>query len=96
MNYSQLKDCTIVYQVTCLPDILFSSLTPATNVYQFNKEDFIIPKHLSNLPIEIRIAFYTNEGKLIDLSSTMAFSQTLVSLLNIIPLKMIDNLLTNP
>jgi hypothetical protein len=90
-----LSNLTIDYQITSIPNVLYAALHPAIEIPEF--ESFIIPDSLKSSIIECRFIIYDNEGKYIDFSSQLcpANSFTLTKLVNIIPLKMINNYLDN-
>ena len=93
MKYSELEKCNIVYQLTSLPDIIFSGITKGNNVFHFEKGDLEIPFSIRGKTMELRVAIYSEEGECLDFSSTMCFIHTAVPLINSIPLKMILSLL---
>ncbi len=88
-----LSDYSLVYEITVMPHILFASLTPANEYYQFDKGKLFIPKELLGSPIECRFALFDKEGNLTELVHRIETSSTLIPILNTIPLRMINTLL---
>lgn len=91
-----LENYTITYQVTVLPTVIFSGMTKASEPLYF-KKDLEIPKDIKGYPIECRFALYNEEGEGIDMVSEMVVANgyILKNTLNIVPLKMIEKLLSD-
>lgn len=89
-----LENYIIIYEVTCLPTVLFADKVIATEPLEFN--DFHIPAGLSGQPIEVRISIYDNiTGDIVELNSDMvpASPGVVRHALNLSPLLMIQNLM---
>lgn len=84
-----LDGISIDYQITSIPDVLYSALHPATDIPEFSS--FNIPGTLKSTLIECRFIIYDKEGRCLDFSSQLCPSNsfTVTKLVNIIPLKMI-------
>ncbi len=89
-----LEKYIIVYEVTCLPHILYAQTTKASEPIFF-KDNFDIPNELSNLPIECRYSIYNNDGTFIEISSEImpASGFAIKNSINLTPRKMINKLM---
>lgn len=81
------------YEVTALPVILFAELVRADTPLSFS--EFYVPKDVLGAPVECRVLLYNNRGHLIEMSSSMTvgYPSAIAAVLNVAPLKMINNLL---
>lgn len=88
-----LDDYTLIYEITCLPTIIYAQSTKASEPFEF-KDNIDIPSYLSTSSIECRFSIYHRNGDLIELSSEMLPSSgfTIKNTMNITPLKMINKL----
>lgn len=86
-----LDNYFLVYNITCLPIVIFSKLILANNYLKFDK--FYLPPELESNLIECNFCLYDKEGELIEFSHNMASKLHITSTINNVPLKMIKNLL---
>lgn len=80
------------YEITSVPYVFYVGLIKANEVLHFTNE-IQIPPALKVLPIECRFILYNKEGELIDFASETASYQTVTSIANTVPLKMLKNLI---
>lgn len=86
-----LTQYKLVYEVTSMPHILFAGMTSAKDPYYFDKLE--IPAQLKPLPIECRFLLFGPEGELIEMAHRTEFAGSITSIINAIPLKMINTLI---
>jgi len=88
-----LSQYYIIYEITALPDILFFQMVKADEILEFS--GFHIPTYLSGGLIEARISLFSSEGDLVEMSSKLlpGFPSTVAAYCNLIPLKLINNML---
>lgn len=94
MTVNYLDDYDLIYEITCLPNIIYAEKTKASQPICFS-HDLYIPKELAAAIVECRFSLYHNKsGRLIELSSNMlpASKAILNEHLNRIPLEMIKRL----
>lgn len=66
-----IDNYTLVYSITALPNILFANMTKASEPLTFNRDKFIIPAEIKDIPIELRIYLFNQKGILIEMSSNI-------------------------
>lgn len=66
-----LKDYTLVYSITALPNILFAATTKALEPLTFDKSKFILPTEIKDIPIELRIYLFNENGNLVEMTSNI-------------------------
>lgn len=66
-----LDKYTLVYNITALPNILFANITSAAQPLSFNSELFTLPSEIKDIPIELRICLFNEEGNLVEMSSNV-------------------------
>lgn len=81
------------YEITSVPYLFYVGLIKANEVLHFTNE-IQIPPVLKPMPIECRFILYNSEGNLIDFVSEPASYQTVTSITNTVPLKMIKKLVS--
>ena len=85
-----ISEYTLVYEITSLPHIIFAATTPANE--PFDLKEITIGRELFSTVIECRFSLYNSQGALVDLVSKVTSGAGVKSIANIIPLKMIENL----
>jgi hypothetical protein len=66
-----LDNYTLVYSITALPNVLFANVTKASQPLSFDRTKFIIPTEIKDIPIELRIYLFNEEGNLMEMSSNI-------------------------
>ena len=66
-----LKDYLLVYSITALPTVLYSSYTTAAEPLTFDADKLHIPKDLNGMPVELRVSLYGPDGGVKEMTSTM-------------------------
>lgn len=86
----------LVYSITALPTVIYSSWTFANQPLTFDSDKLFIPADLKGMPIELRISLYDDEGSLIEMTSTMLPSSaaTIATSANLTGLKLVKKLLS--
>jgi len=86
-----LEDYYIVYQITCIPIVLYSKLVTASEYVKFDQ--FYLPPELESHFMECNFILFDKAGNLVEFSHNVATKLNLTSTINNVPLKMIKNLL---
>lgn len=68
---NKIEKYTLVYNITALPNVLFANITKASEPLSFNSELFILPSEIKDIPIELRICLFNEEGNLVEMSSSV-------------------------
>lgn len=86
-----LKDYLLVYSITALPTVLYSSYTTAAEPLTFDAEKLTIPSNVKGLPVELRVSLYDPEGCIKEMTSTMlpAAASTIAVSANLTGLKLV-------
>lgn len=88
-----LKDYTLTYYITILPNIvLYSALTKAHEYFNF--ENFEVPLKYKDYPIECIFCLYDKDGIYIDSAHTQASYATVKAVINTYPLKLLTDLVS--
>ncbi len=80
----------LVYHITIIPEVIFAGITTCNEPFHFTRLE--VPSHLKANPIECRFTIFSPEGDLIEMCNEYTTYATLVSIANIVPLKMIEKL----
>lgn len=85
----------MMYMITSLPTVLYSSYTTAKEPLTFDPDKLIIPNELKGLPVELRICLFNPNGDIKEFSSDMLPSApaTICASANLIGLKMVKALI---
>lgn len=86
-----LSKYSLTYEITAIPHIFYVGMVKANEVLHFTNE-IQIPPALKPIPIECRFILFNEEGELVEFASETASYQTVTSITNTVPLKMIRNL----
>jgi len=68
---NKLEKYILVYNITALPNILFANITKGSEPLSFNSELFILPSEIKDIPIELRICLFNEEGNIEEMSSSI-------------------------
>ena len=90
-----LEEYTLIYDITCLPTVIYSSLTSANQPLTFDSQKLYVPEEIKGLPVELRISLYNSKGSLVEMSSTLlpSASATIAASANLTGLKLVKNLI---
>jgi hypothetical protein len=96
MNKEEVSNYTLVYSITALPNILFAATTKILEPLTFDKTKFIIPPEIKDIPIELRIYLFNDEGNLIEMTSNILppSSSIICQTAELTGLKIVKKLLT--
>lgn len=91
----ELREYSIVYQITALPIVIYAEQTKGDEVLTFKGEEIYIPEEIKGTPIELRITVFNKKGELVELTSTMLppAGNTIAACANVTVLKLINNII---
>lgn len=90
-----LDDYLLVYSITALPTVLYSSYTTAKEPLSFDPEKLYIPNEIKALPVELRVSIFNPDGGLREMTSAILPSApaTIAVSANLTGLKLVKKLI---
>ena len=90
-----LEQYILVYSITALPTVIYSSYTTAKEPLTFDAQKLYIPSEIKALPLELRISLFNPDGSLREMTSTILPSApaTIAVSANLTGLKLVKNLI---